>query len=124
MDNPTTMENPNKPSPEQLEKIRLSTRNLAVPDRYTEHFTEKGVAYYCQHITRTVSYLHPAKFRALQAAGVLDPSASDLPAFALQLDADDYPLPEHWERRRDGQDRVYYLDRESKTTSYISLSPI
>ncbi|KLU89615.1 hypothetical protein MAPG_08586 [Magnaporthiopsis poae ATCC 64411] len=112
------MENTDKPSLEELERIKLSTRDLAVPDRYTEHFTENGVAYYCQHATRTVSYLHPAKFRALQAAGVLDASASDLPAFALELDADDHPVPERWERRRDGQDRVYYLDRESKTTQW------
>ncbi|KAL8392113.1 hypothetical protein RB595_002342 [Gaeumannomyces hyphopodioides] len=118
MDTATTMEKTNKPSPEELEKIKLSSRNLAVPDRYTEHFTETGVAYYCQHTTRTVSNLHPAKFRALQAAGVLNPSASDLPAFALQLDADDHPVPERWERRRDGQGRAYYLDHESKTTQW------
>ncbi|KAL8381120.1 hypothetical protein RB595_005415 [Gaeumannomyces hyphopodioides] len=112
------MEKTNRPSAEGLENIRLSTRNLAMPDHYTERFTETGVAYYCQHLTRTTSYLHPAKFRALQAAGVLDPSASDLPVYALRLDADDYPVPERWERRRDDQGRAYYLDHEAKTSQW------
>ncbi|EJT80018.1 hypothetical protein GGTG_00024 [Gaeumannomyces tritici R3-111a-1] len=118
MDTATTMENTNKPSLEELEKIKPSTRDLAVPDGYTEHFTENGVAYYCQHATRTVSHLHPAKFRVLQAAGVLDASASDLPAFALELGADNYPVPERWERRRDEKGRAYYLNHELKTTQW------
>ncbi|KAL8296853.1 hypothetical protein RB597_006124 [Gaeumannomyces tritici] len=91
------MERTNKPSVEEIESIRLSTRNLA---------------------TRTTSYLHPAKFRALQAAGVLHPATSDLPAYALRLYCDDYTVPRHRERRRDDKGRAYYLNHEAKTTQW------
>ncbi|EJT79132.1 hypothetical protein GGTG_04221 [Gaeumannomyces tritici R3-111a-1] len=114
----TTMERTNKPSVEEIESIRLSTRNLAVPEYYTELFTKMGVAYYCQHQTRTTSYLHPAKFRALQAAGVLHPATSDLPAYALRLYCDDYTVPRHRERRRDDKGRAYYLNHEAKKTQW------
>ncbi|KAL8387046.1 hypothetical protein RB595_010197 [Gaeumannomyces hyphopodioides] len=93
--------------------------NVSVPYAYSKYLNEDGLAYYANHVTRTTSWLHPGKLKALQDAGLVD-VAPGLPAFVGDFRADGVPVPAPWERRegRDPEETVYH-NRDTGATESI-----
>lgn len=96
----------------------LSLSKVPVPHLYTEYRTERGEPYYANHITRTTSWIHPGKFKALQDAGIIPAAPRGMPDFVADHDGDHVPVPEPWERKRDQEGRVYYANHATRTTAW------
>ncbi|KAG8826479.1 hypothetical protein FRC19_008833 [Serendipita sp. 401] len=85
-----------------------------LPSGWEERFTPEGRPYYVSHLSRTTTWVDP---RRQQIIRVLGPNGNNLtvqPQPVSQLG----PLPSGWEMRLTSTARVYFVDHNTKTTTW------
>ncbi|PVG00224.1 HECT-domain-containing protein [Serendipita vermifera] len=85
-----------------------------LPAGWEERFTPSGRPYYVSHLSRTTTWVDP---RRQQIIRVLGPNGNNLtvqPQPVSQLG----PLPSGWEMRLTSTARVYFVDHNTKTTTW------
>ncbi|KAG8820719.1 hypothetical protein FRC17_010070 [Serendipita sp. 399] len=85
-----------------------------LPAGWEERFTPEGRPYYVSHLSRTTTWVDP---RRQQIIRVLGPNGNNLtvqPQPVSQLG----PLPSGWEMRLTSTARVYFVDHNTKTTTW------
>ncbi|XP_049820485.1 uncharacterized protein LOC109608589 isoform X2 [Aethina tumida] len=85
------------PTPDS-DSTRTHMLDYAPAPGWTVHVTKEGRLYYCNHVTRTASWLPPAE----------------------AWKCGDESLPYGWERALDDSGRTYYINHVNKTTTYES----
>eukprot|EP00730_Choanoeca_flexa_P005425 TRINITY_DN11938_c6_g1_i8.p1 TRINITY_DN11938_c6_g1~~TRINITY_DN11938_c6_g1_i8.p1 ORF type:complete len:787 (+),score=232.03 TRINITY_DN11938_c6_g1_i8:235-2595(+) len=79
----------------------------------------RGRIYYVDHNTRTTSWTRPAAAAEASSASTVTPSLGDSTAQADQVTSDQYgQLPEGWEVRTDARGRMYYVDHNTRSTTW------
>ncbi|EJT70815.1 hypothetical protein GGTG_11838 [Gaeumannomyces tritici R3-111a-1] len=94
---------------------KISLSNVPVPYAYSKRISEDGHVYHADHATRTTSWLHPGKLKALQDAGVVG-AAPGLPDFVKDPRAGGVPapVPAPWEAREGREPgEVEYRNRDT-----------
>lgn len=85
-----------------------------LPQGWEQRFTPEGRPYFVDHNTRTTTWVDPRRQQLLR---VISPSRSNLtvkPQTVSQLG----PLPSGWEMRLTSTARVYFVDHNTKTTTW------
>ncbi|KAI8850426.1 hypothetical protein BC829DRAFT_425173 [Chytridium lagenaria] len=82
-----------------------------LPAGWEQRYTPEGRPYFVDHNTRTTTWLDPRRFTAQQAAQHLaQVQAQSLAALG--------PLPSGWEMRITNTNRIYFVDHNSKITTW------
>ena len=80
--------------------------------------TPEGVTYFVDHNTKTTHWEHPSKLnKGSGQPAVQDDGHVAMPKATLRYKSKP-KLPPHVEQRRDPQGRIYYIDHQTKTTSW------
>lgn len=85
-----------------------------LPQGWEQRFTPEGRPYFVDHNTRTTTWVDPRRQQLLR---VISPSGGNLtvqPQTVSQLG----PLPSGWEMRLTSTARVYFVDHNTKTTTW------
>lgn len=78
-----------------------------LPTGFEQRFTDNGRPYYVDHNTRTTSWLHPR-----------ETMQRNIPQSQAAINSSLGPLPAGWEMRLTATARVYYVDHNTKTTTW------
>lgn len=89
------------------DETALERLQTELKDGWTVHTGRDARLYYCNHITRTASWLPPAECW---------PCVSDGEAASVDLDE----LPYGWEQALDCRGKPYYINHLNKTTTYVA----
>jgi protein yorkie len=107
--------------------------NTPLPTGWEQARTPEGQLYYLNHITRTTTWEDPRKSLAAQAAAQQHQSAEQLishqvsqaqasnsstPA-KVNADVDLGPLPEGWEQAQTPEGEIYFINHQTRTTSWF-----
>jgi len=101
---PIIYPNPNPP-------IQISP-HMALPPGWDSKFDQNGRVYYINHINRTTTYVHP--YAPVQFAN----QPMQAQPVQTQPKTAQPPLPPGWEMRFESNGRAYYVDHNTKTTTY------
>jgi E3 ubiquitin-protein ligase NEDD4 len=88
--------------------------NGPLPQGWEQRFTPEGRPYFVDHNTRTTTWVDPRRQQLLR---VISPAGGNLtvqPQTVSQLG----PLPSGWEMRLTSTARVYFVDHNTKTTTW------
>lgn len=88
--------------------------NGALPAGWEERHTPEGRPYYVDHNTRTTTWVDPRRQTLVRMLGRDGNSLSVQPQTVSQLG----PLPSGWEMRLTSTARVYFVDHNTKTTTW------
>ncbi|KAF8841200.1 HECT-domain-containing protein [Paxillus ammoniavirescens] len=88
------------------------TGNL--PAGWEERYTPEGRPYYVDHNTRTTTWVDPRRQTVIRVMGPNGPNSALQPQAISQLG----PLPSGWEMRLTSTARVYFVDHNTKTTTW------
>ncbi|KIK95295.1 hypothetical protein PAXRUDRAFT_827158 [Paxillus rubicundulus Ve08.2h10] len=88
------------------------TGNL--PAGWEERYTPEGRPYYVDHNTRTTTWVDPRRQTIIRVMGPNGPNSALQPQAISQLG----PLPSGWEMRLTSTARVYFVDHNTKTTTW------
>lgn len=88
------------------------TGNL--PPGWEERYTPEGRPYYVDHNTRTTTWVDPRRQAVVRVMGPNGQGTSLQPQTMSQLG----PLPSGWEMRLTSTARVYFVDHNTKTTTW------
>ncbi|CAH0587157.1 unnamed protein product [Chrysodeixis includens] len=91
------------------DEAALERLQAELKDGWTVHTGRDGRLYYCNHITRTASWLPPAESWPAGREG----SASG-------SEQDEEELPYGWEQALDCHGKPYYINHVNKTTTYVA----
>ncbi|KAJ2775205.1 NEDD4 E3 ubiquitin-protein ligase [Coemansia nantahalensis] len=86
-----------------------------LPSGWEQRFTAEGRPYFVNHIARTTTWDDP-RLRSNQAPG--SNRAAAVAGIAGQTASRLGPLPSGWEMRLTAQGRVYFVDHNTKTTTW------
>lgn len=86
----------------------------ALPAGWEERHTPEGRPYYVDHNTRTTTWVDPRRQTLVRMLGRDGNSLSVQPQTVSQLG----PLPSGWEMRLTSTARVYFVDHNTKTTTW------
>ncbi|KAJ2779525.1 hypothetical protein H4R18_003961 [Coemansia javaensis] len=86
-----------------------------LPSGWEQRFTAEGRPYFVNHIARTTTWDDP-RLRSTQAPG--SNRAAAVAGIAGQTASRLGPLPSGWEMRLTAQGRVYFVDHNTKTTTW------
>ena len=86
----------------------------SLPVGWEERYTPEGRPYYVDHNTRTTTWVDPRREIIIRVMGPNGQSTSLQPQTISQLG----PLPSGWEMRLTSTARVYFVDHNSKTTTW------
>jgi len=86
----------------------------SLPPGWEERYTPEGRPYYVDHNTRTTTWVDPRRQAVIQVMGPNGQSPSLQPQTMSQLG----PLPSGWEMRLTSTARVYFVDHNTKTTTW------
>ena len=111
-----------------------------IPPNWERRFTSEGRPYYVDHTTRTTTWIHPRRQNALPARPQPPPAPSPTtttpPSTAVSTTpttttanatttatttaaSDAIPLPQGWEERQTPDGRPYFVDHNSRTTTWL-----
>ncbi|EFA11163.1 transcriptional coactivator YAP1-A isoform X1 [Tribolium castaneum] len=108
--------------------------NTPLPTGWEQARTPEGQLYYLNHITRTTTWEDPRKSLAAQAAAQQHQSAEQLlsshqvsqaqapnstPPAKVSTDVDLGPLPEGWEQAQTPEGEIYFINHQTRTTSWF-----
>ena len=85
-----------------------------LPPGWEERYTPEGRAYYVDHNTRTTTWVDPRRQTVIRVMGPNGQNTSLQPQTMAQLG----PLPSGWEMRLTSTARVYFVDHNTKTTTW------
>ncbi|KAH7930858.1 ubiquitin-protein ligase [Leucogyrophana mollusca] len=86
----------------------------SLPAGWEERYTPEGRPYYVDHNTRTTTWVDPRRQTIIRVMGPNGQNASLQPQTISQLG----PLPSGWEMRLTSTARVYFVDHNTKTTTW------
>ena len=86
----------------------------SLPAGWEERYTPEGRPYYVDHNTRTTTWVDPRRQTVIRVMGPNGQSTSLQPQTISQLG----PLPSGWEMRLTSTARVYFVDHNTKTTTW------
>lgn len=86
----------------------------SLPAGWEERFTPEGRPYYVDHNTRTTTWVDPRRQTIIRVMGPNGQNPSLQPQAIGQLG----PLPSGWEMRLTATARVYFVDHNTKTTTW------
>jgi E3 ubiquitin-protein ligase NEDD4 len=86
----------------------------SLPDGWEERYTQEGRPYYVDHNTRTTTWVDPRRQTTIRVMGPDGQSTFLQPQTISQLG----PLPSGWEMRLTSSARVYFVDHDTKTTTW------
>jgi len=86
----------------------------ALPAGWEERYTPEGRPYYVDHNTRTTTWVDPRRQTVLRVMGPNGNNLTVQPQTISQLG----PLPSGWEMRLTSTARVYFVDHNTKTTTW------
>ncbi|XP_013139382.1 PREDICTED: uncharacterized protein LOC106103999 [Papilio polytes] len=92
-----------------LEKLQAELK-----EGWTVHTGRDGRLYYCNHITRTASWLPPAESWPSGASAACGARAE------AEEPAEGEDLPYGWEQALDSRGKPYYINHVNKTTTYVA----
>lgn len=84
-----------------------------LPNGWEERYTPEGRPYYVDHNTRTTTWVDPRRQTIIRVMGPSGQGANQ-PQTISQLG----PLPSGWEMRLTSTARVYFVDHNTKTTTW------
>ena len=104
-----------------------------LPQNWERRFTSEGRPYYVDHATRITTWIHPRRQNALPArpqpapipspttTTTTPPNTSIPPASTSPTTpgSDAIPLPQGWEERQTPDGRPYFVDHNSRTTTWL-----
>ena len=103
---------------EQPAAISTSTATTAgsgsLPNGWEERYTPEGRPYYVDHNTRTTTWVDPRRQTIIRVMGPGGQGTGLQPQPISQLG----PLPSGWEMRLTSTARVYFVDHNTKTTTW------
>lgn len=85
-----------------------------LPAGWEERYTPEGRPYYVDHNTRTTTWVDPRRQTIIRVMGPNGQNPSLQPQTISQLG----PLPSGWEMRLTSTARVYFVDHNTKTTTW------
>ncbi|PBK77941.1 HECT-domain-containing protein [Armillaria solidipes] len=85
-----------------------------LPNGWEERFTLEGRPYYVDHNTRTTTWVDPRRQAIIRVMGPNGQGPALQPQAISQLG----PLPSGWEMRLTSTARVYFVDHNTKTTTW------
>ena len=88
--------------------------NGTLPAGWEERYTPEGRPYYVDHNTRTTTWVDPRRQTIIRVMGPNGQNTSLQPQTISQLG----PLPSGWEMRLTSTARVYFVDHNTKTTTW------
>jgi E3 ubiquitin-protein ligase NEDD4 len=88
--------------------------NGNLPAGWEERHTPEGRPYYVDHNTRTTTWVDPRRQTVIRVMGPNGQNAALQPQTISQLG----PLPSGWEMRLTSTARVYFVDHNTKTTTW------
>lgn len=91
-----------------------TTGSGSLPAGWEERYTPEGRAYYVDHNTRTTTWVDPRRQTIIRVMGPNGQNAALQPQTISQLG----PLPSGWEMRLTSTARVYFVDHNTKTTTW------
>ncbi|KAL4074493.1 hypothetical protein V8B97DRAFT_2005434 [Scleroderma yunnanense] len=86
----------------------------SLPPGWEERYTPEGRPYYVDHNTRTTTWVDPRRQAVIRVMGPNGQSTSLQPQTMSQMG----PLPSGWEMRLTSTARVYFVDHNTKTTTW------
>ncbi|TFK26416.1 ubiquitin-protein ligase [Coprinopsis marcescibilis] len=117
------LEASNGPGPAEIASstpAALPTQNATVagsgslPHGWEERYTPEGRPYYVDHNTRTTTWVDPRRQTIIRVMGQNGQGSQLQPQTISQLG----PLPSGWEMRLTSTARVYFVDHNTKTTTW------
>jgi len=103
---------------EQPAAISTGTATTAgsgsLPNGWEERYTPEGRPYYVDHNTRTTTWVDPRRQTIIRVMGPGGQGTGLQPQTISQLG----PLPSGWEMRLTSTARVYFVDHNTKTTTW------
>ena len=85
-----------------------------LPHGWEERYTPEGRPYYVDHNTRTTTWVDPRRQTVIRVMGPNGQNSALQPQTISQLG----PLPSGWEMRLTSTARVYFVDHNTKTTTW------
>lgn len=85
-----------------------------LPAGWEQRFTPEGRPYFVDHNTRTTTWVDPRRQQLVRVVGPNGSNMSTQPQTVSQLG----PLPSGWEMRLTSTARVYFVDHNTKTTTW------
>ena len=86
----------------------------SLPPGWEERYTPEGRPYYVDHNTRTTTWVDPRRQTVIRVMGPTGQGTALQPQTISQLG----PLPSGWEMRLTSTARVYFVDHNTKTTTW------
>ena len=86
----------------------------SLPNGWEERYTPEGRPYYVDHNTRTTTWVDPRRQTIIRVMGPGGQGTGLQPQTISQLG----PLPSGWEMRLTSTARVYFVDHNTKTTTW------
>ncbi|TFK72516.1 ubiquitin-protein ligase [Pluteus cervinus] len=86
----------------------------SLPHGWEERYTPEGRPYYVDHNTRTTTWVDPRRQTVIRVMGPNGQGSGLQPQTISQLG----PLPSGWEMRLTSTARVYFVDHNTKTTTW------
>ncbi|KAF9483811.1 HECT-domain-containing protein [Pholiota conissans] len=86
----------------------------SLPNGWEERYTPEGRPYYVDHNTRTTTWVDPRRQTIIRVMGPNGQGSGLQPQTISQLG----PLPSGWEMRLTSTARVYFVDHNTKTTTW------
>lgn len=83
-----------------------------LPLGWEQRFTPEGRAYFVDHNTRTTTWVDPRRQQYIRTYGPTNTTIQQQPVSQLG------PLPSGWEMRLTNTARVYFVDHNTKTTTW------
>ncbi|KAG7092267.1 hypothetical protein E1B28_008631 [Marasmius oreades] len=113
--NSTTAANPSSPAPAATATNNATTPGAgSLPHGWEERFTLEGRPYYVDHNTRTTTWVDPRRQAIIRVMSPNGQGSTLQPQAISQLG----PLPSGWEMRLTSTARVYFVDHNTKTTTW------
>jgi E3 ubiquitin-protein ligase NEDD4 len=86
----------------------------SLPPGWEERYTPEGRPYFVDHNTRTTTWVDPRRQTVIRVMGPVGQGSAFQPQTISQLG----PLPSGWEMRLTSTARVYFVDHNTKTTTW------
>ncbi|KAG5645003.1 hypothetical protein DXG03_007280 [Asterophora parasitica] len=115
----STSATPAQPAAAATTPAAISTGNTtagtgSLPNGWEERYTPEGRPYYVDHNTRTTTWVDPRRQTIIRVMGPQGQGSNLQPQTISQLG----PLPSGWEMRLTSTARVYFVDHNTKTTTW------
>ncbi|KAJ9059430.1 E3 ubiquitin-protein ligase pub1 [Entomophthora muscae] len=114
--NPSTPSDPTDQLEGQMERLSVSTSPGSgdLPTGWEQRYTPEGRSYFVDHNTRTTTWVDPRRQQYVRMYGQNDQQVTLHQQPVSQLG----PLPSGWEMRLTNTARVYFVDHNTKTTTW------